>query len=436
MLGVITTLVCGTAAALRVNTVAPGSALSQVAHRTTGSPRTRVPDALLATQIGLSLTLVVAASLFVGTFVRLTSVPLGFDRDAVLLATAQADVPPEQRLALYEHLVEVVRAVPGVAQASASTMTPVSFSNAPIIVTPLRAAGAPASLGGEARSLFVTPGWFDTYGLGVIAGRDVNQGDTAASAPVMVVNRAFVDRYFAGRAGVGETVGVALGVKGEYALPSRSIVGVVENAVYQSLRETPPPTVYLPLAQYDYPVAMQAFIAINVRGKTVRVAALVKDVTTAITRVNPRLTVTTRTLSSQVMESIRQERILAELSGLFGAMAVFLAAAGLFGITSYSVARRRREIAIRVAVGASRRDVVRAVIGRVAVPIAFGVVLGIALSMWLSRLVSALFFGVSPGDPLLLLLASAALVGTALLAAWIPARRAHHVNPAGILHTS
>ena len=231
-------------------------------------------------------------------------------------------------------------------------------------------------------------------------------------------------------------VELALGVKGEYTLPRRGIVGVVENAVYQSLREAPPPTVYLPLAQYDYPVPMNAFIAINVRGKTVPVAALAKDVTTAITGVNPRLTVTTRTLASQVMESIRQERILAELSGLFGAMAVFLAAAGLFGITSYSVARRRREIAVRVAVGASRRDVMRAVMGRVVVPIALGLALGIALSMWLSRLVSALFFGVSPGDPLLLMLASAALVGTALLAAWIPARRAHAVNPAGILRAS
>ncbi len=113
MLGVITTLVCGTAAALRVNTVAPGSALSNVAYGTTSSRRTRAPDALLATQIALSLTLVVAASLFVETFVRLTSVPLGFDRDAVLLATAQANVPPEQRGALYERLAEIVRTVAG-----------------------------------------------------------------------------------------------------------------------------------------------------------------------------------------------------------------------------------------------------------------------------------------------------------------------------------
>ncbi len=252
----------------------------------------------------------------------------------------------------------------------------------------------------------------------------------------MIVNRAFIDRYFAGRVGVGEMVELALGVKGEYALPRRDIVGVVENAVYQSLRESPPPTVYLPLAQYDYPVAMNAFIVINVRGKTVPVAALAKDVTTAITGVDPRLTVTTRTLASQVMESIRQERILAELSGLFGAMAVFLAAAGLFGITSYSVARRRREIAVRVAVGASRRDVMRTVLGRIVAPIAFGLAFGISLSIWLSHLISALFFGVSPGDPLLLMLASAALVGTALLAAWIPVRRAHDVNSAMILRAS
>jgi putative ABC transport system permease protein len=435
-LGVITTLVCGTAAALRVNTVAPGSALSNVAYGTTASRRTRIPDGLLAIQIALSLTLIVAASLFVGTFVRLTSVPLGFDRDAVLLATAQAKVPPEQRLALYERLAEVVRAVPGVAKAAASTVALVSAWNVPIIVTPVRAAGAPATSGGEAKSLFVTPEWFATYGLDIVAGRDFHQGDTAASAPVMIVNRAFVDRYFSGRAGVGETVGVALGLKGEYALPRRAIVGVVENAVYQSLREAPPPTVYLPLAQYDYPVAMAPSIFINVRGKTLPVAALAKDVMTAIRGVDPTLTGSTRTLASYVMESIRQERILAELSGLFGAMAVFLAAAGLFGITSYSVARRRREIAVRVAVGASRRDVMRAVMGRVVVPIALGLALGIAMSTWLLRLVSALFFGVSSGDPLLLILASAALVGTALLAAWIPAGRAHAVNAAGILRAS
>lgn len=436
ILGAITTLVCGTTAALKVNTVAPASALSNVAWGATGPRRTRVPDALLATQIGLSLTLVVAATLFVGTFVRLTSVPLGFDRDAVLLVMAQTNVPAEQRLALYENLVDVVRAVPGVDQASASTMTLVSTSNAPIVVTPARAAGAPATPGGEAKSLFVTPKWFATYGLGVIAGRDFTQGDTAASAPVMVVNRAFVDRYFEGGAGVGEMVGLALGLKGEYALPGRAIVGVVENAVYQSLRQTPPPTVYLPLAQYDYPVPMNAFIAINVRGKTVPVAALAKDVTTAVTGVDPRLSVTTRTLASQVMESIRQERILAQLSGLFGVMAVFLAAAGLFGIISYSIARRRREIAVRVAVGAARRDVIRAVMGRVVLPIALGLAFGITLSMWLLRLASALFFGVSPGDPRLLILASAALVGTALLAAWIPARRAHEINTAEILRAS
>jgi putative ABC transport system permease protein len=438
LLGVITTITCGTAAALRVNSVAPARALSNVAYGATSSRRTRVPDTLLATQIALSLTLVVAAGLFVGTFIRLASVPLGFDRDAVLLANvgaAQAGVPQGQRLALYERLAEVVRAVPGVAQAAASTMTLVSASNAPIVVTPVRAAGVPAS-GGEAKSLFVTPGWVATYGLGIIAGRDFTQSDTATSAPVMVVNRAFTDRYLDGRAGVGEMVQLALGVKAEYQLPRRTIVGVVENAVYQSLREAPPPTAYLPLAQYDYPVPMSASIAINVRGKTGPVAALAKDVTTAINGVNPRLTVTTRTLASQVMESIRQERILAEMSGLFGVMAVFLAAAGLFGITTYSVARRRREMAVRVAVGASHRDVMRAVLGRVAVPIALGLVAGTALSTWLLRLVSALFFGVSAGNPLLLILASAALVSTALVAAWIPARRAHAVNSAGILRAS
>lgn len=438
-LGVITTLACGTAAAMRVNAVAPGRALTGAVFSAGERRRTWLPQALLAVQMALSLTLVVAAGLFIGTFARLTAVPLGFDRDLVLLANAaaaQAGVPPDQRGALYERLVESVRAVPGVAEAAASTITPISTSSAPVAVTAVGGSAPPGSALGEARSIFVTPGWFATYGLPVLAGRDVTGSDTSTSVPVMVVNRAFVDRFLADHDALGASVGIAVGPRAEMSLLARTVVGIVENGVYQSLRDAPPPTIYVPLAQYDYPIPLNTSIAISVRATAGSPAVLARDVTTAITQVNPRLTVTTRTLSSQVNESIRQERLLAELSGLFGAMALFLAAAGLFGVTSYSVARRRREIAVRVAVGASRRDVIRAVMARVVVPIGLGLALGGLLSIWLARFVSALFFGVAPGDVGLLLIAGGALAGTSLLAAWIPARRAHAVNPVEILRAS
>jgi ABC-type antimicrobial peptide transport system permease subunit len=159
-------------------------------------------------------------------------------------------------------------------------------------------------------------------------------------------------------------------------------------------------------------------------------------VTTAITAVNPRLKVTTRTLASQVAESIRRERVLAQLSGVFGAMALFLAATGLFGITSYSVARRRRELAIRIAFGASLPAVARAVMAPVVAPIVAGLVLGGVLSTWVSRFASALFFGVVPGDLGMLLLASGVLLSAAVPAAWIPARRTRTVNPIEILRGS
>lgn len=284
--------------------------------------------------------------------------------------------------------------------------------------------------------MFVTPGWFATYGLPMLAGRDLDASDVKTSAPVMVVNRAFADRFFGGRDALGALAGIAVGSKGEMVLQARTIVGIVDNAIYRSLRESAQPTAYLPLAQYDYPIPMNAFIAISARAATAAPAALAHDVTAALTSVHSRLTVTTRTLDDQVRDSIRQEQLLASISAVFGVIALFLAAIGLFGVTSYAVSRRRREIAVRVAVGATGGDVIRAVLSRVVLPLALGVALGVTLSTWLSRFAASLFFGVAPGDPTTLVLGSVVLVGTAVLAAWIPARRALRISPVEALRAS
>jgi predicted permease len=429
--GAVTTVLCGTAGALRVNAVTPAHTLADAARGTIGSRRSRISGALLTSQVCLSLTLVVGAGLFVGTFVRLASVPLGFDPEAVLLANAnaaRANIPPAERAAFYNRLVDAARAVPGVRQAAASTMTPVSASEVPIFVKPI-AGSRGLAVEGEAKSMFVTPGWFETYGVSLLRGRDFGATDTAGAAPVMAVNQAFVDRFYAARSGLGETARIALGRKGELLLPAeRTIIGVVNNSTYRSLREVAQPVVYIPLAQYDHPVPMNAFIAIGLRTRTNAPAALARDVATALTTLNPQLTVTTRTLSSQVRESIRQEQLLAALSGLFGLVALFLAATGLYGVTSYAVTRRRREFALRLAVGASKSDIIRTVLARIAAPLGLGLAAGIVLSSWLSRFVSGMLFGVEAGDPVTLAIAACVLVVTALTAAWMPARRAFSVS--------
>lgn len=181
---------------------------------------------------------------------------------------------------------------------------------------------------------------------------------------------------------------------------------------------------------------MNAFIAIGVRSATAPPSALSKDVSSALTAIKPGLSLTARTLANQVDESVNQEQMLAALSSLFGIIALFLAACGLFGVTSYSVAQRRAEIAVRIAVGARRVDVIRTVLSRVCVPVALGLLGGIVLSTWLSRLATTLLFGVTPGDPTTLVLATAGLASIALCAAWIPTRRALKIDPVQVLRAS
>lgn len=433
----VTTILCGTAPALRVRRASPIDALRDWT-RVPGDRRSGVSSTLLAVQVALSLILVVGTGLFVGTFARLSQVPLGFDRDRVLLINAnasQAGVRSEDRASLFQRLVDAVGTVAGVAHAAASTSSPVSATDAPVTVAVIGDAND-AQESRQAKSVFVTPGWFATYGVPVRAGRDVALQDAKGTLPVMLVNDAFVTRFFPGRSPLGESAAISLGVRGELALGSRTIVGVVGNAVYRSLRDPAPPTVYFPLAQWDYPVPMSSFIAIGVRAATVPPTALSRDVSEALAAIEPRLALTVRPLADQVHQSVQQEQLLAALSTLFGMIALFLAGIGLYGVTNASVAQRRAEIGIRVAVGASAADLVRLLLSRVLTPVGVGVVIGAGLSVWLSRFVTALLYGVTPGDPATIVGAAIVLVAVALCAAWVPARRALRIDPAEVLRVS
>jgi putative ABC transport system permease protein len=426
-----TAVLAGTAPAFRAARVAPIDALKEHGRGIAGGGASSV---LVVGQVALSLVLVVAAGLFVRTLERLATVPLGFDRDRVLLVsvdTARARVDPSQRMALYHRLVAASAAVPGVAGAAGSAATPVSAGLPRNVDIP----GVPETTDRLALVNGVTPGWFATYGTPIGAGRDFDERDTVTAQPVVILNDAFARRFFAGRSALGETVA------------ARTVVGVVGNQLAQggykpngalrSVRDDAAPSIYVPLAQSSwlFPPDRTA-IAISVRSSAGSPARLARGVGAALSGVEPDLAFSVRPLADYLDASLAQERMVALLAGFFGALALLLAGLGLYGITSYAVSRRRPEIGIRLALGAAPGGVVRLILSRVAILVGIGVSLGAAASAWLSRFVAALVYGLEPRDPITLAFAALTLGAVGTFASWLPASRAARIDPADVLRES
>jgi ABC-type antimicrobial peptide transport system permease subunit len=208
------------------------------------------------------------------------------------------------------------------------------------------------------------------------------------------------------------------------------IVGVVADAVYSSVREDVPATVYTPLAQFYLSPTLLASVNLSVRSRTDSPAVLRTAVAAAVGKVNPDLSVTFRVLADQVNASLRQERLVATLSGFFGALALLLAGLGLYGVTSYAVSRRRTEFGIRMALGASPSRIVQLVLWRVALLVGAGVIVGAIVSLWASKFVASLLYGLEPRDPGTFASAAIVLTLVAAFAGWVPARRASRADPA------
>jgi predicted permease len=437
---IVTALLFGTAPAFRAARVAPIDALKEHGRGAGGDARVSVSSGLVVAQVALSLMLMVAAALFVRTFTRLANVRLGFERDQVLVVTINAmrsRVPAEDRAALFDRLAGTVATVPGVARAAASLVTPVGGM---IINNRVEVPGAPEMTERQKDSLvnMVSPGWFATYGTRLLAGRDISPRDVKNAPPVSLVNEAFVRKFFPGLAPaqvVGRTIEFpAGGIQGPP--PPSTIVGVVEDAVYRNMREPIAPTLYQPLLQYDARRFPLASASVSVRGVSGHPAALAHSVASAVTAVDPDLAYSFRPLAEQVNASLIQERLVAMLSGFFGALALLLAGLGLYGVTAYAVSRRRAEIGIRMALGSPPSGVVRLVLLRVGVLVAIGVAAGAAISAWAARFVASLLFGLEPRDPASFAGAAIALAAIGLAAGWLPAYRASRIDPAEVLRDS
>ena len=424
-----TSLIFGLAPAIGVSGVAPNEALKTEGRAIAGDRRFGLKNLLVIGQVALSLSLVVGAALFVRTLSSLVHAPLGFDAEPLLatMVLAPPTIPAEARLAFFERIRESAAAAPGVASASLSALTPVGNSRWNTRLE--REPDMPPMTEREAAPWVntVSPGWFKTFGMRMLEGRDVDPNDVAGSPRVLVVNESFVRRFFPGKDVVGHRVRANL--EGPNA-EGFEIVGVVNDAVYRSARNGFEPTVYAPMAQID---GKASSVVLTVRAAAGQPEALTRVVGQAISRVDGTAAFTIQLVGAQIRSSVRQERLVAILGGFFGGLALLLAGLGLYGVTSYSTNRRRGEIGIRMALGATASGVVRLVMSRVGGIMLAGLVVGAGLSWWASRFIATLLFGLGPRDPLTFAGAAAALAMAGLLAGWLPARRAARVDPARVL---
>ena len=427
-----TSLLFGGAAAWPAARVRQSELLKEGARGSSG--RSRARQGLLVAQSALSMMLLVGAGLLVVTLIGLTRVDSGFDREgrvAVRFPSKPAGYETSQDLwAFQQRVVQQLDGSPVIASIAGASSLPLERG----INTPMSIGGRP-EVAGTVEWRAVTPGYFQTLGIAVRAGRTFADTDVQGGLPVAIVNETFASRYFPGENPIGQRIEVGR-IQGRFIDPSRAgpgveIVGVVADIREVSLRAEPRRTMYVPQAQAPTALSnlrgtMPVFIATGaLTGGDVE-----RALTQALRAVDPALPrPQVFPLDDVVARSLAQERFGATLLSLLAALALALTAFGIYGVLAYTVQQRRREIGIRMALGAGGRQVTRLVMVQGLAPVLVGVVLGVAGSLALSRIVAGFLWGVTPTDPATIAAVAAALLGVAFVASWIPAREAAGLDP-------
>jgi len=389
-----------------------------------GGTRHRAGKILVLAQVALSLVLVMAAGLLVGSFRRLSTLDPGFQARGVLVVRADfgSDKLDDTGLILARRdLLRRLRALPGVDQASTSLLTPMgSMRWNEALVVPGYAASGPR----DAVAFFnaVSDGYFTAMGTPLVAGRDLAESDGAGAPRVAIVNRAFARKFFGARDPLGKTFST---INGDAPKPPMQIVGVVGDAKYSSLDEEPPPTVYQPFGQAEEIGSTFCYELRTARPP----GSLLPAVQAAAAQVSPRITLDATPLDDQLAATLSRPRLLATLSGFFGVLALLLAVIGLYGTLSFAVTRRRGEIGVRMALGAAGREVLRMIFAEAGWLVLAGIALGTVLALAATRVLATFLYGVEATDPATLGIAAGVLGLTALGAGLLPAARAARTQP-------
>ena len=390
--------------------------------------RPRLGKALVVAQIAVSVVLVTAAILLSRSLQKLHSFDAGFSREQVVLADIDltgARLPPEVKQQAFADLDQRLRAFGEVQAVSLSLRTPLDFS---LQLRRIDVPGVPPSPRNGVSSNQVSPGYFRTFGMHLVRGREFTATDGADAPSVAVISTAMARHFF----GEGDPIGRTFVLAGN-ARPS-TIVGVVEDGRHEDLRNlTVPRMVYLPLSQMtaglDGKVAapQRVTLAVRTRDDGADVAANLRATVRSIS--GDAVVLYIRTMTQQIDATLIPERLLAKLSTAFAAVALLLACVGLYGVMAYNVARRRREIGLRIALGALPATILRRVLREASVVAVLGILLGLPMALAATRLLTTFLFGLEPHDAATLVGTVGVLLGISLVAGLVPARRASIIDP-------
>ena len=379
---------------------------------------------LVVAQVSFSLVLLIAAGLFVHSLAKLSRVNLGYNRENLLLFRINAAAggykgPAQTRL--YQDLLARISAIPGLRGVAVSHNGLFSGSES---ADPVAVEGYTPKPGEESHSRIdlVGPGYFSTMGIPILLGREIGPQDAASGLRPVVVNETFAHQFFTNTNPIGKHI------RDTYSgNPAECIVvGVAADAKYNSLREKTPPRLYGPLF---HPWWEQAAAVYEVR-TFADSASLSTTLRSAVQEVAPSLPpVSIRTMNGLVSDTLQTDLFIEQLSGFFGLLAVLLASVGLYGVMAYTVARRTRDIGIRMALGAAPSDVLWQVLRESLLLVAIGIAVGVPVALAGARLIRSLLFGLGFADPIVIFAAAALLAVVAALAGFLPAHRASRVDP-------
>jgi len=419
-----TALVFGIVPALRATRLDLAPSLKQGRGEVAAPGRSRLARTLIVSQVALSLVLLVGAGLFLRTLLKLAELDAGFNKGNVLLfAVDPVDVgyKEDARLSnLYQQIEQRVSAEPGVRAASISFFT---FNEGawddPVLV---EGSSLAPGIRNDVIENVVGPHYFATMGIPVLVGRVFDAHDTATAPQVAVISETMAQQFFPGGSPIGRRF--RIGDDPTKHSPDIEVVGVVKDAKHQSLRERRWPAAYYPYAQ-----RVGYYYDLEVRYSGDR-QAIISEVRRAVAEVDGRLPISyQRTLAEQVDESITNQTLIARLSAFFGLLAVFLACIGIYGLMAHSVGRRTKEIGVRMALGAERSKVLWMVLRESLTLVGLGLVVGLPVALAAEALVSKMLFGLAPADPLSFAGGAILLLASAVLAGYLPARRAALVDP-------
>jgi putative ABC transport system permease protein len=421
---VSTCVLFGLTPALRVTRIAPGLVMRAGSRNlTTSRERFSLRRALVVLQVTLSVVLVVGALLFTRSLRNLVTLDAGFKQEGILVTNldmTRLKLPLERRNDYQREVLGRLRAQPGVESAAEADIVPISGS---AWNNKVRIEGANSDQ--EKVSFFntVSDGFFKTLESPLLSGRDFDDRDTSASPRVAIVNEAFARLLLNGSNPVGQRFRREATPRDPETV--FEIVGFVKDTKYQDLREDFLPVAYISKSQDPRPGQYDDILIKS----NAPLADLTSQVKRTLEQVSPDISINFQVLKTIIKESLLREELMAMLSGFFGLLALLLACVGLYGIMSFAVASRTREIGIRMALGAERRDVVWLILREALLLVLVGVAVGLPSALAAARLVSSLLFGLTPADPVSMSLAALLMLAVGAAASYIPARRALRVDP-------